>query len=359
VGTNGDGTVNYSSEYKYSNFGLDNYSDLSIKQGKVVAVYGPGDKKNISKKFVEYTVVASSQINLTTVPVTYFQCRTASLFGGVADFSRWTPRLTKDDAKYVTGSLVMLLCVKGDRRDAYIIGGFPNPGDTEKDSPPSEFPYYEFEFNGINLEINKLGELTLFRRGPTNDDASVKDDKGEGFTFKLTNDGNAYFGQKDETVGFTLDKTNKIYKLVAKGDIQSETDGEFKITTLAGVRINPKGLGRRQAFVSGTFYREQEEILHVKLQGQLTQLNIALASLGTAVGTAGTGLTAAGLAMIPPVVVLHSLANIPIQAAGGALAGAAVTIAGMAAVVLQMQEAIASFEMLKSAYLSIRHDFLD
>lgn len=367
-----DGTVTFSINHKASSFGWDDFHDVSIKPAKVVAVYGPTSQQNHSKKFVEYEVVAADQVGLTSCQVRYFRCRMASAFGGIGDFSRWTPRITPDDSEKIVGSLVLILCLSGDRRNAYIIGGIPHPDDPEKDLGPKEFPYYELEFNGINLEINKDGELTLFRRGPTDEAGKVKDDKGEGATFKLTNDGNILLGQKDETIFFKLDKSAKVATLKADDGIEFETGKKFNIKAPQGVHINPNGPDT-QAFVRGTKYRANEGTMNNNLKEQLLYLStqikeaiVQVTALYSAVVAAGASLALASEKMAIPTVINHTLSSVPLAAAGTSLSAAAAPGVALTKALTQMDAhvnfmmgAIALFESSSSTYLSPKHNFSD
>lgn len=107
------------------------HSRTGLLFGRVIKIHTPSDQTNRSKQFFEYDVlvdVASEYVS----PVRYVarRCILASTFGGVADFTRWTPRATEGNAfadkGYGLGSRVVLMNINGSAYGGIILGGVPS-----------------------------------------------------------------------------------------------------------------------------------------------------------------------------------------------------------------------------------------
>src|SRR5277367_958965 len=93
--------------------------DTSLRVGRVVKFYDPSDAQNVSKKFIEYDVeVNYANRDGPYIKTVYSHCTVSSLFGSVADYIRWTPRIANVDQnnQIMYGSRVLVLCINGNSR---------------------------------------------------------------------------------------------------------------------------------------------------------------------------------------------------------------------------------------------------
>lgn len=351
-------------------FGYENsVNDYSLRVGRILKAYSPSDTQNRNKKVIEYDVsVRHADGTSGYTDISYPRVRVASLFGGVADYLRWTPRIDNFDyvSQFGLGSKVLLLCINGNQRVAYIIGGIPHPDDGVSSLSFKESPYLEFEFNGIYVHIDKDGTFSLIHRGPTGPDGDILTDAGTNSSIQFSSEGNITLGYNlqnkpgggvetnSDSLPFLglLKQQNQIVSF-AQDDISAETENRFLIKTTNGVKINDGGLFP-QAFLRATIYRQQQEIMHNVIMPLLSTLSTLLTTSGaTLTATGATLATVGGFHLIP---VAGPLLASPLVIAAGATttaSGAALTAAGP--VVAAIQAAIQAFEALSSQYLSNKH----
>lgn len=233
-------------------------SDPVMRVGRVSKAYSPNEATNGNKRHFEYDVeVEHSDFGSNFTTITYPRARVVSLFGGIADYLRFTPRIEAPKAPELTqGSLVLVLCINGDTQQAVIIGGIPHPK-REKDDP-SKGHNLEFSFNGIFLTINQDGELEAKFRGATNPDntlASSADPAAEGTLIQFKKDGN-----------IEVESTKELH-IVAREHVNIESTG-----------VNLGGASNTEALVMGTTFREKQEALHQSLASGLSGLSSSLAT---------------------------------------------------------------------------------
>jgi hypothetical protein len=319
---------------------MHNFQDNSLRIGRIIAAYSPNSKENRNKKVVEYdveTVYANGAEGFA--PIIYSNCIVASLFGGVADYFQWTPRIDnfQQSTQKGKGTKVLILCVNGNTKSAYIIGGVPHPEDTKIQKVFKNNHILNTEFNGINLSINNDGEFQFLHKGATKADGSIIDSTGTDSILSFLKDGSINLGYLDkiskEICSISLNKADKKLNLFAQSDIYSETKAKFAVKTTSGVKIN-EGTNN-QAFLKGTIYRQEQAKLHTKLTSAIT-------SLATAATATAAGLTTAGAAT-------------PTAAPG--LTAAATAITSMVSILTQMVTAITEFEA--GDYLSKIHTHAD
>lgn len=351
---NSDGSINPS----YMNWFLEpmgqnqTFNDHSLKVGRVIAIYYPDDSNNVNKKFTEYDVEAKyTEGNSPPVKTIFYRCVTTSLFGGIADYIRWTPRLDNSTSGPIKGSLVLLLCQNGNQRQAYIVGGIPQPETQVKDLAEHSFV---FEFNGMNLVINKDGELLLKRKGVTNEEGKVDDTSGSDSFIQFKKSGDIVLGYLDKVASdyasIQIQKANKILQLYAKSHIESKTEDEFRINTTNGVKVN----GADQAWVRGTIYRQKQVELHQKLKGFISALSGIVQTTGTALTTGGSTLATASVSnAVPMVGGIIAAPSFAASAAAITLSGS--TLIGAVSILNQMSTAIETFEASANDYLSKKH----
>lgn len=321
-------------------------SDGFLRVGRVIKVHAPEDRTNTNGVLFEYDVkVEFNEGTGVGRRIVYPRCKLARLFGGQADFFRYTPRLVAgqdaDPTILGPGSLVLISCVNGDRREALIIGGYPHSQSTEDD--PSLGHNLLFSFNGISIEVNKDGELTLDFHGATKDDGTPADSVAPGET------GSQLQFRKSGSIVLQTFNSNNYIKLnnfgENAGDIDIHTNNNLNllassvssictIKATMGVKVG----AATDAWVKGTTYRLAESAMN-------TQILAGLGALAGQAATAGAALTSAGVLMVTPVVGAVAAA-IPIGTAGGIMTSMAATIA-------QLISAIAAFEAGSPSYLSL------
>jgi hypothetical protein len=290
------------------------HTNIAFRVGEVQEVVYPDDKRNQSGTMVEYVVdVSHADGKGATVTTRYFAVPVGNLFGGVADFTRYTLRArtgdtSKDKIRTLgNGSKVTLLCVNGRTTQALIIGGAHDPNQPDDDKADGH--NYEFEFNGANLLINDDGELSIKYQGATDingDPRKGVDTAKTGATLKFDKDGN--WSVTDVPQNIVLKSSG-----VLTGDATDHT-------------------------VLGDTYRNAENQMH-------QQVSAALKGAQGAVGGVAGGLTTAGTQL--------ALSNN--AGAAAALATAATALGALASQLSAAAAAIDAFEAQASQYLSIKN----
>ncbi len=329
-----------------------NVSDPVLRMGQVTAVHYPGEEENYNGNRIEYDVkiVLLVKDGTATRPIIP-RCRIATLFGGVADFFTWTPRPLTDPHADPTvlqpGSIVLLLCPNGIRRDCLIIGGAPHPM-MPADSKDKGH-HLDFAFNGITAGINKDGELEVKYGGATNADGSLVDSSSPGgSSFKFSNDGSLQLTSPDGSQLIKIDHSaSKVSVLAHTFEVKSDKTnitGDFGVNINSNLTCNIKAtLGLKvgaatDAFMKGTTYRAAEAAMH-------TSMLASIATLTGLMATAAANLQAAGVAMKVPTVGAV-IGSVPMQAAATALTSMAAPLAALTAT-------ITAFEAGSIPYLSL------
>ena len=181
--------------------------DFSLKVGVVTEIIYPDDKASLSKKVIEYNVVTSDvnkngNVNLGT----YRNCIFNNRFGMSNNNETYTLQADQsDDAKATFASIVMLLCISGQSSggQAVIIGGLSHPNGPAYTSANGQF--YDFNFNGINYNINKDGEWTLTFNSPIDKDGNQANKDAAGTKVKIDKDGRLSISD-NAGQSFTLDR---------------------------------------------------------------------------------------------------------------------------------------------------------
>lgn len=345
-------------------------TNLSLRTGEVREIVYPDDPKNVNRRFIEYVVeVQEKDGNGPGTSTRYANCVLSNPLGSVADIFRYT--LREDDKNQApedgigVGAKVLVLCVNGQTARGVIIGGLRDTGtDKEgtkqqgKDSKDDGHNLF-FEFNGVQISINKDGELKVMYRGATKVDGTLDDNANadaEGSTVIFNKDGGIKAYTKDEAQFVFLDHANKKIDILADeewhvkvnkkisveaGDtITIRGDAGIDVTASNDVTIKSSGVkvgDATDAWMLGSTYRQAEGQMNQQLSGYLT-------SLATAISTAATALQAAATAQKVPIGGAVA-ASIPLQAAATALTSAGPLLS-------QMGSAITSFESNGSSYLS-------
>lgn len=302
-------------------------TEYALRPGVVINKYAPDDDGSQSKKYWEYDVqcMIRQGHDGKLTPHTYPNCFLTSMFGGVADYHFWAPRIeersknddgtTKDGGVKMDpdspdmGSNVLILCSNGQAGESsYIVGCIHHDLAAEAPKELGDGAYQELQYNGLNVKINKDGELVIERRGPTKvdgkfeatDDASNDNDDKAGAKLTLDKAGAIRIETGDGKQIIKLDLENgKIEVQCDKGmDINVE-NGKLETTCGQGVK-----LGGDEHLVLGDKYTEAEDAFLSDLQGKLTDMATHLTSLAATVATI----------------------NFPVQPSGGAAASLAVPL---------------------------------
>lgn len=197
-----------------------------LRIGEVKKIVYPDDDKSVSKKFVEYAVevVVKDGSGPPTTTI-YVGCVLQNLFGGWADKLRYTLRedtqnnQQSSDNIYGIGSKVLILCANGDTDNALIMGGVPDVGTKEDQKEKDEGHNLFFEFNGVQVTINKDGELKLMFRGATKNDGELDDnavEEAEGSYVQINKDGNIKVASPEDKQ--IIEINHKDSKITIKSD---------------------------------------------------------------------------------------------------------------------------------------------
>lgn len=309
-------------------------NDTALRVGRVIASYDPTDSSSISKKFVEYDVeVNYANQDGPYIKTIYSHCIVSSLFGGVADYVRWTPRIANLDqnTRISYSARVLILCVNGNSRFGYIVGGIPNPDTKQADEIFENNNNFQFEFNGIHVTIDADGDLVLLHRGATNPDGSTVGTEDNGYLAIDQDSISLAYSNGSGSPGIFLNRTQSSLQLGA--DQFSGVFGDSSITVSSSFKIN----NGTQQFVNGTTYRFNQ-------MGMDQNIQVALTGLASTIASAGTSLAlAAPLLLIP--IVGPMLASVPVAAAATSLLSAGPLFTDIAT-------AINVFEDASSQYLS-------
>jgi hypothetical protein len=351
---------------------LQSMTDTSLRVGRILAAYDIGEGANRNKRVPEYDVmVRHADGDGMVTDVLYPRVRMANLFGGATDFFRWTPRIDNFDQQTQVGygSRVLLLCVNGSQRNAFIIGGIPHPEDGAVELPYNNNHHLEFQFNGMYANIDKDGNFLLLHRGATDQKDAVANTKGGNSSIQFNADGDITLGynfdvpkaasgttpavtpnQDDLPYAKFLKQLNQI-QFYAPSDIYSRSNARYLIETKDGIKVNHNGQDQ-QAWMLGTTYRNAESQLNSTIQQQLSTLMSTLTTMATEFGIAASALGTAGAAMLVPIA--GPIVASPAVVATGVQIGLIATgITTCIQAVSQMTQAIAQFE--QGTYLSSKH----
>lgn len=322
----------------------DTINDPYLRVGRVIKVYEPNVKENLNRNFFEYDIeVFFREASGSGTSIIYPRARISSLFGGVADFISFTPRLVPVDysrPQINDGSLVLLLCINGDRRQALIIGGIKHPN-LPKDDPAKEHNAVAI-FNGVEAIINNDGELLMTKNGATQSDGTPRSDVSNAdlSTISMLKDGTITFtgGIGKFASSISIDNTNKKISINGSSlvDITTTSNQDGIEVNFQGTKI---GKGTNNMLLAST-YRTAESTNNLALSTSLTTLSTTLETVG------GLLATVAALHVIP--VVGPVLGSVPLASAAAGVVAAGGTAAAMAA-------SINEFEAQAATFLSLRN----
>ena len=207
--------------------------NVMLRMGEVQAIYYPGDEGNDSGKFVEYDVWVGHRANGTAVTKMYRHVIAIDHFGSVADFSFATYRAkntatNQDSSKELApglGAKVILLCINGETNNAIILGGIRDTESTQ-DKLDDGHNLHTL-FNGIDVTVNKLGELLVVYNGATQADGTpdpATDTDGSGTYIKIDKNGNYTVSDGNGDNLFFIDRVNGKVRVQADTEIDVVAD---------------------------------------------------------------------------------------------------------------------------------------
>ena len=203
-------------------------SNVLLRVGEIQAIYYPEDEQNNSRRFVEYDVWVQHRANKTAVTKMYSHVIAIDHYGGVADFSFATYRAKKTSTNKGSsnevapgqGAKVILLCISGESNNAVILGGIRDFSST-KDKKADGHNLHSV-FNGIDLSINKDGELVLIYNGATGLDGKpdkTTDKEAAGTKVTITKDGNFLLTDGKSENKILVDRVTGKVQITAKEEI--------------------------------------------------------------------------------------------------------------------------------------------
>lgn len=221
------------------------FNNVSLKSGAVLAVYEVDDDKNVTKLGPEYDVMVIEQRqDQGQAGTIYKNCLATDAFGSIADFLEFKRRVPTQAQKYkdnldpdqMNGAFVLLLCLDGQSEKGIILGGLRNPKRKDILNKASE-THLEFEFNGVNIVIDKEGTFKLEYKSKTDNDGKYSDEAAGGSFIAIKKDGTIEIkdGNKESIV---INKTSKTIDLVAEKDISNTTDANFNVKAKKNASID-------------------------------------------------------------------------------------------------------------------------
>jgi hypothetical protein len=289
-----EGTVAPTFMSQGRNQGADFLHGLPLRLGRVMRVHAPQDATNVSKRFHEYDVlVDAAGENAVATRYMVPHCLVMSAFGGLADFSTWTPRVSEvgagEQTNYGSGSRVLILLINGSSFGGVIVGGvrasdFNGVTDQSLVDKKADGHQFTSQFNGVRAQVFDDGAFQLSVKGATDAkgalrDASFSTKSGTNILFRdgavdlevkdryeITADGEFSWRSNSTTL---LQSQGEIKILSDLGNVVVETTsapaGEVLLKSPFKVRTDSAfvqlGVGTDQ-MVKGTTYRLAEATLN-------------------------------------------------------------------------------------------------
>jgi hypothetical protein len=334
-------------------------SDPNLKQGMVVAIHYPNDKSNISKHHIEYDVSVVEKDSTNGATVTLFKnCRISDLFASSNAYLEYTlqPADKKDTGVPENGSYVTILCIDGRNvnSNALIVGGVGNSKRPKRTKDDGQF--YDFMFNGVNININKNGEYTLTMNTPIDSSGKKKDEKAAGTQVKITKEGKFIISDNEKQVltfdrvsqsisiangaeSLVIDKKNKKISLTSSGDISETAAGKMDLkstkdmTVDSGAALTAKAAkditldaGSNVSAKAGSNWTlEAGANVNIKGGAMVSIEGASMASIKGTITKVGEGTMPIAIAGVSQVL---TIGNLGIPAMGTVITGSATCLAG-------------------------------
>lgn len=311
-------------------------SNFSLRFGEVKEILLPNSNIDPPRRFIEYKVEVqhcdgASGGNSSI----YTSVALSNLFGGTADFIRYTLRPDSNpnpDEGFGTGSKVLLLCVNGQDSNAVILGGLDDTYNDNTKHPSDQGHHYLFQFNGCSFEVNDSGEVTLQYKGKTKVNGELHDSadpEASGSKIVLDKEGSITLTTKDDLELLKIDhKSNKI-------ELNVQNGGNIVMKS-GGVLVGDA----QENWLLAKTYREKESQMHQTLADQLQSIAQDLMQVSIKLGTAGT---------------MQAYPIVGAVSAAPMIASAAMSIGSTVAKFMAAVAAIKQFEAQATTYLSTKN----
>jgi hypothetical protein len=262
-----------------SNFFKRIFGDTSLKIGIIIKTHEIDDENNLNKKIPEYDVLIVQEDDGAIEPVVYKNCINTDSFGGKADFFEYKLRSNSKEAKGKNtvntnfedqdGNVVLLLCLDGSLDKGVILKSIFHKGRKDTSLTKDAGIHMEGEYNGVNWQINKDGELTVTFKSKTDNDGKPEDETAGGTTLKMDKEGsvdiNTNLEEAEETY-IRMDKKNKDVGLkaganigfTAKKDVATNADGKITGKAKGSIEFAAEGTAKLAAKSSLTLEGESE-----------------------------------------------------------------------------------------------------
>jgi hypothetical protein len=256
--------------------------NYSLKSGIVVNIYYPDDSNNVSKNQIEYDVAALEISTASTNYTIYRNCLVTNPFGTVNNNVTYTLQIEEDITNSKgQGANVLLLCMNGrsEAGSAAIIGGISRPGGPQYSSEDGQF--YDFNFNGINYNIDKDGELTITFNSPIDYQGNKANEKAAGTVLKIDKEGR-YTISDNEGQSFGLDRVAKTATWTDGNDSIVIDKGNKKITMTSSGDLDANSQGKTDVSSQGDMSLESQADLSLSAAS-----NASFSSQGNMATTSG------------------------------------------------------------------------
>jgi hypothetical protein len=152
------------------------FDEVAMLVGEVTEILYPDDPRNSSKKTIEYVVNVWRRQGSGAQERLVYRCYQSDTFGSIADWFRFSFRessLDPNKQPLANGATVFVVCINGDRSNAYIIGAMPQPNRKQADPNSDEGRFLRSRFNGVEVHIADDGSFELLVPGATTVDGDA------------------------------------------------------------------------------------------------------------------------------------------------------------------------------------------
>jgi hypothetical protein len=203
------------------------FSNIKLRSGEVMRIVHPESERSVSKKFYEYDVLVDHMESGAFALKLYKNCLLANPMAGGGDHSAWKLRASTKSYTEVgktDGSRVLILCIEGSNNQAIIISGLRDERTGGDD--PKLGHHYDFEFNGVNFQVNDDGSCVLKQKGKTDNLGNAHRGRGEGSgtSVKIESNGNFTVATKDNDQKVVIDNTKNTITISGNKDVTIDGD---------------------------------------------------------------------------------------------------------------------------------------
>jgi hypothetical protein len=182
--------------------------DIALRTGIITHVFYTDDAQNISIQFIEYNVmVTSSNSDGSLNSITYRNCRHMDIFGAINKHENFVME-TSSNNKKDQGSQCLIMCIDGINAAgrAIIIGGLQDANREPWKRADGQF--YDFIYNGLNININKDGEYALTFNSYVDQQGIKANPLAAGTAIKIDKEGN-YSVSTNESQTIKVDRASQ------------------------------------------------------------------------------------------------------------------------------------------------------